>query len=231
MIRRLLFAGSALAVALLVASPAEAQLNLRGLKFPASLQNVFLLRGDAVQTELGLKDEQKASISELATALQQEAFEIFSGLQDLTQDEQKEQMPEVMQMIADKGKEIEEKVDKILAEEQKTRLKELSVQSRGPQALEDDEIAAALKVTDEQKKKLEAIREEGNAAMQEMFTSLRASGGDQGAMREKIGVMRKELSDKALALLTPEQREQFDKLKGKEFKFPSGRGGGGGLPF
>jgi hypothetical protein len=231
MIRRLLFAGSALAVALLAASPAQAQLNLRGLKFPASLQNVFLLRGDAVQTELGLKDEQKTAISELATALQQEAFEIFSGLQDLTPDEQKEQMPEVMQMIADKGKEIQEKVDKILADEQKTRLKELSVQARGPQALEDEEIAATLKLTDEQKKSLETIREEGNAAIQEAFTALRAEGGDQGKMREKMGEMRKQLSDKALAVLTPEQREQFDKLKGKEFKFPTGRGGGGGLPF
>jgi hypothetical protein len=32
-------------------------------------------------------------------------------------------------------------------------------------------------------------------------------------------------------VLTPEQKEQFEKLKGKEFKFPAGRGGGGGLPF
>jgi Spy/CpxP family protein refolding chaperone len=230
MIRRLLFAAAAFAVSLLAASPAEAQLNLRGLRFPASLQNIFLLRGDAVQTELALKDEQKTAISELALALQQEAFEIMSGLQDLTPEEQKEQMPEVMKMIAEKGTEIQGKVDEILVDEQKARLKELSVQARGPQALEDDEISAALKITDEQKKKLEEVREEGNAAMQEAMTSLRAGGGDQGKMREKMGAMRKELSEKALAVLTPEQKEQFEKLKGKEFKFPSGRGGGG-LPF
>jgi DNA-binding MarR family transcriptional regulator len=231
MIRRLLFAAAAFAVSLLAASPAEAQLNLRGLRFPASLQNIFLLRGDAVQTELGFKDEQKTAISELALALQQEAFEIMSGLQDLTPEEQKEQMPEVMKMIAEKGTEIQGKVDAILDDQQKARLKELSVQARGPQALEDEEISKALKITDEQKKKLEEIREEGNAAMQEAMTSLRAGGGDQGKMREKMGAMRKELSDKALAVLTPEQKEQFEKLKGKEFKFPTGRGGGGGLPF
>jgi hypothetical protein len=85
MIRRLLFAAAAFAVTLLAASPAEAQ--LRGMRFPASLQNIFLLRGDAVQSELTLKDDQKTAISELALALQQEAFEIISGLQDLTPEE------------------------------------------------------------------------------------------------------------------------------------------------
>ena len=43
-------------------------------------------------------------------------------------------------------------------------------------------------------------------------------------MRQKIMAMRKELGDKALAVLTPEQREQFDKMKGAKFDFPPQRG-------
>lgn len=227
MIRRFFLASATLALLLVLAPAAEAQ--LRGLRFPASLQNVFLLRGDAVQQELKLSDEQKATLSDLASQLQQEAFEIFSGLQDLTQEEQKEQMPEVMEMVAEKGKEIQEKVDKILEDQQKSRLKELSLQSRGAQALEDDELVAALKISEEQKAKLAAVREEGSDAIQKTFQELRAGGGDQGEMREKIAQMRKDLNEKALATLTPEQREQFEKMKGAEFKFPSGRGGG--FPF
>ncbi len=130
MIRKSLLAVSVVALALLVTSSAEAQ-NLRGLKFPASLQNVFLLRGDAVQEELGLNDEQKEQLSDLSRQLQQDAFEIFSGLQDLTPEEQKEQMPEVMEMVADKGKEVQEKVDEILDAKQQARLGELSLQARG----------------------------------------------------------------------------------------------------
>jgi Spy/CpxP family protein refolding chaperone len=229
MIRRFLLASATLALLLVFAPAAEAQLNLRGLKFPASLQNVMLLRGDAVQGELKLTDDQKKSLGDLAAQLQQEAFEIFSGLQDLTQEEQQEQMPEVMEMIAEKGKEIQEKVDKILEDQQKARLKELSLQARGAAALEDDELAAELKISDEQKAKLSAIREEGNEAMQKAFEELRAGGGDQGEMREKMAKFRKELSDKALAVLTPEQTEEFNKMKGAEFKFPSGRGGGFGF--
>ncbi len=227
MIRRFLLASATLTLLLVCTQSAEAQ--LRGLRFPASLQNVFMLRGDAVQDELKLNDEQKATLSDLALQLQQEAFEIFSGLQDLTQEEQKEQMPEVMEMIEEKGKEIGSKVDKILDDQQKSRLKELSLQARGAQALEDDEVVAALKISDEQKAKLAEVREQGNEAMQKALEELRGGGGDQGNLREKMAQMRKDLGDKALEALTPEQREQFAKMKGAEFKFPSGRGGG--FPF
>jgi len=225
MIRTWFVAASALALCLVFTSRAEAQLNLRGLRFPASLQNVFLLRGDAVQQELGVSDEQKTKLSELSTQLQQEAFEIFSGLQDLTPEEQKEQMPEVLQMIADKGKEIKEKVDNILDDKQKTRLVQLSLQARGAQSLEDDEVVEALKLTDEQKKKLATVREQGNEAMQKAFEGLRTGGGDQGDIRKKMGDLRKELNDKALAILNAEQTKKFDEMKGEKFEFPEGRGG------
>jgi hypothetical protein len=222
MFRPGLLAGVALALVVLTASSAEAQ--LRGLRFPPSLQNVFMLRSDEVQTELGLTDAQKTSLSELAMQLQQDAFEIFSGLQDLTPDEQKEAMPELMKTLGEKGKEVQGKVDGILDKKQIARLKELSVQSRGAQALEDDEVIAVLAINDDQKKKLADVREEGNAAMQQVLQKLREGGGDQGEIRKKMGELRKQLSDKALAILSPEQAKQFEKLKGAEFKFPPGRG-------
>lgn len=228
MFRSWLLAGSSLALILASASSAQAQLNLRGLRFPASLQNVFMLRQDAIQTELGVNDEQKKSLGDLAMEMQQKALEIFSGLQDLSPEEQKEQMPEVMKMIEDEGKAIGEKVDKILDEKQQGRLRELSLQSRGATALEDDEVIKALKITDEQKQKLADIREEGNKAMQEAIEGLRGGGGDQGQIREKLGKLRKDLSDKALAVLSADQRAQFDKMQGVEFKFPQG---GRGFPF
>ncbi len=229
MIRHILAAGIALALLLTFAPAAEAQLNLRGLRFPPSLQNVFLLRGDAVQDELKLDDEQKQQLQEVALQLQQEAFEIFSGLQDLTPEEQQEQMPEVMKMIEDRGQETQAKVDKILKEEQKSRLKELSLQARGTQSLEDEEIAEALELTDEQKKKLAEIREEGTAAMQEAIGELRSGGSGQGEIREKMEKLREELTKQAETVLTDAQRELFNKMKGAEFKFPQNRGGG--LPF
>ncbi len=223
MFRPRLLAGSALALVVCMASPALAQFP-RGLRFPASLQNVFLLRGDAVRKELGVNDEQQALLAELAKKLQQDAFEVLSGLQDLTPEEQQEVMPEVIEMIAERGTAAQGKVDEILDDSQTARLKELSLQSRGAQALEDDEIVAALKITDEQKETLAEVREEGSQALQEAFQKLRSGGGDQGDIRKKMAEMRNKLSDKGLAVLTPDQRQQFEKMQGAKFDFPPRRG-------
>jgi len=226
MVRTPVLISSALMLVLALASNASAQFNLRGMKFPASLQNVFMLSGEAVQKELSITEEQKKSLGELGDQLRSDALEIFSSLQDLTPEEQKEHMPELMKMIGEKGAAMQEKIDKLLDAKQLARMKELSLQSRGAQALEDDELAAKLKITDEQKAKLADIREEGNKLIEQAMQSLRGGGGDAGEMRKKMGAMRKELTDKAMAVLTPEQTKEFDKLKGAKFEFPPQRGFG-----
>lgn len=215
---------AALGLVLLMTTSASAQ--FRGMRFPPSLQNIFMLRGEAVQKELGVTDEQKKTLSELAAQLQAEAMEIISGLQDLSPEEQKEHMPELMKMVGEKGKDIQEKVDKVLDQKQLARMRELSLQSRGAAALEDDEVSAALKISDDQKTKLVAVREEGSKKMEEATQALRGGGGggDAGDIRQKMMDMRKELGDKALAVLSPEQREQFEKMKGAKFTFPPQRG-------
>jgi Spy/CpxP family protein refolding chaperone len=226
MVRTRVLTLSALLLALALTSSASAQFNLRGMKFPASLQNVFMLGGDAVQKELSISEEQKKSLSELSDQLRADALEIFSSLQDLTPEEQKEHMPELMKMIGEKGSAMQEKIDKMLDAKQKARLKELSLQNRGATALEDDELVAALKITDEQKQKLADVREEGNKLIEQAMQALRGGGGggDAGEARRKLGAMRKELTDKAMAVLTPEQLKEFDKLKGAKFDFPPQRG-------
>jgi len=77
-------------------------------------------------------------------------------------------------------------------------------------------------------KKLADIREEGNKLIEEAMQALRGGGGggDAGEARRKLGAMRKELTDKALAVLTPEQAKQLEKLKGAKFDFPPQRGFG-----
>ena len=92
--------------------------------------------------------------------------------------------------------------------------------------MEDDEVVAVLKISDDQKTKLVAVREEGNKKMEEAMAALRGGGGggDAGDMRQKMMDMRKELGDKALAVLSPEQKEQFEKMKGAKFTFPPQRG-------
>ncbi len=225
MFRLSLFAAVALALAAVMSAPAQAQFG-RGFQMPPAVQTIILLRTEAVQKEIKLSDEQTNDINDLAVQMQSEAMEIMSGLQDLTEEERKEELPNLMKTMNEKGKELQGKVDKLLNPAQTARIKELSLQRRGMQALGDEEVIAALKLTDDQKKQLTAIRDSAGKAQEEIMKAVISGGGgaDRSAIQGKMEAMRKELGDKALAVLTPEQREQFEKMKGAKFTFPQMRG-------
>jgi hypothetical protein len=226
MLRLGLLAGPALALTLLMTSSASAQLGGRGFSIPPTVQNIMLLRVDAVQKELSLNEEQAKSIADVGAQMQSDAMEIFSGLQDLTPEERQKELPELMKLMTEKAKELQAKVDKILMPPQSARLKELSIQRRGVEALQDDEVAKALKISDEQKKKLVGLRDEAGEKQQEIIQAVLSGGGDRSGIREKIQALQKEFGEKALAILSSEQREQFEKLKGAKFDFPPQRGFG-----
>ncbi|MBI3838870.1 MAG: hypothetical protein HY288_13185 [Planctomycetia bacterium] len=224
MFRPLLLAGCALTLAMLMASSASAQFFGRGMRVPPSVRNIMMLRSDAVKKELDLSADQQKSLDEIAAQMQSEAMEIISGLQDLTPEEREKELPSLLKTMTEKGKELQAQVDKVLNAKQLTRMKELSIQQRGPEAFEDEEVATALKLSDDQKKKLVAVRDEAADKQQEIIKALTSGegGGDRAAIGEKMQALRKELGDKALAVLTAEQREIFEKMKGAKFDFPQG---------
>jgi len=224
MTRVSLLLGCALALALSMTSSASAQ--FRGLKFPPAVQNLFLLRNDAVKKELTITDDQQNQLDDVAGQMQADALEIFSGLQDLSPEEREKEMPNLMKMLQEKGKELQGKVDKILDPKQTARMNEISLQARGAQALEDEDVIKALKLTDDQKKKLNDIRESFADKQNEIIKQLTegGGGGDGGDLREKVQELMKELGEKAMAVLTSEQKSTFEKMQGAKFDLPKGRG-------
>jgi Spy/CpxP family protein refolding chaperone len=228
MVRITVFFAAALALAVGMTSSASAQLG-KGFQIPPAVRNVFLLRTEQIQKELKLTDDQNTQIDDLAIQLQSDALELFSSLQDLSEEERKAELPNLMKKFSDKGKELQAKVDKFLDAKQNARMKELSLQQRDAEALGDEDVIAALKLTEDQKKKLSAIRDEAARQLEEALKPLLGGGGgggDLGDIRTKMEAMRKELSEKALAVLTTEQRAQFEKMKGEKFDFPAGGGFG-----
>lgn len=150
-----------------------------------------LLQVEQVQTELQLTDDQKASAGKLG--------EMRRGMRDLSEEDRQKRMGE-----------IQAKVDEILKPEQKTRLEEIVIQVQGPGALGRPEIQEKLGLSDEQRKKLDELNEEMRGKRREVFQS--------GSGPEKLDEIRKEQTDKANAILTDQQREQFDKLQGKKIE-------------
>jgi hypothetical protein len=224
----------AIIVAVAAAAPAGAQqkqrrggggLGGRAMMVPG-MDALMLLNSEAVQKELKLSTDQTTKVHESATEIQSEMQEIFSGLQDLSPEERREKMQELRGEAEKKVKELRTKVDVLLDGAQKDRLKQLVLQRRGVLgALEDPEVAVALKLSDEQKKQLEELRPARGQGGQGAGAG-GGGGGDREAMRARMQAMQKERNEKALAILTAEQKAELEKMQGPKFDFPPGGPGG-----
>jgi Spy/CpxP family protein refolding chaperone len=177
---------------------------------------LFLLRNETVQKDLSLTDDQKASVQKLLDSAQ----EARSSLQGLQGEERTAKMQELR-------KAQDEKVAGILNDKQKARLKEIGLQVRGASALTDKEVAESLKLTDDQVNKIKEIVDAMQKDVQEAFQSA-GQGGDRTAVREKATKIRKDSTDKMLAVLSAEQKASFEKMQGAKIDLPQGGFGGPG---
>jgi Spy/CpxP family protein refolding chaperone len=182
-----------------------------------------------VQKELNLSDEQKAKVQELQNELMCETLPKVEPGQNMD-------LKELQKRLQTTPPEVREKEQKRLAEilkpEQLARLKEISLQAQGAAALRKPELANALGLTLEQRAQLNAAFKQAD---KQRSKSLQAStmGGVMSSGSMKPNELEQELMQKALRVLTPEQRHTFEKMKGKpvDLTTPPGSGGllGGGV--
>jgi Spy/CpxP family protein refolding chaperone len=110
---------------------------------------------------------------------------------------------------------------KILTKPQLMRAEQISLQRMGPMsAVRNPQVAAALKLTDEQREKMDLIRKD-------IPQELRPRGGGGQALIQKTREWRKSQEEKILNVLTPAQKAKWNQLLGEPFKFEN-RGSGGG---
>ncbi len=190
-------------------NPPARQRGMRG----GGGSSLALLRSDVVLKDLNLTDDQKTSIQKLQDSARE-------SMQGLSREERTTKMPELI-------KEQDSKVASILDDKQKARLKEIRLQARGPSALTDKEVAEALKLTDDEVNKIKEIADAMQKDMQEAFQSA-GQGGDRTAVREKTTKIRKDSTDKMLAVLSDEQKASYEKMLGAKIDLPQGAGFGGG---
>lgn len=199
MMKRLMQITLAAAIAVSLALAEERQPG-SGFDLPARF---FLLTQKSVQKELKLTDEQIEKI----TALQEKHRDDRSKAKGLKGEE-------LRKNIAERVKAENELIDNVLKPEQFKRFRQISLQwhlRALPFTLTREEIAKALQITDEQKKKIEEIQAE-------------ATKGFLGAGRlneegfKKIETVRKETNAKTMGVLTAEQKTILKEMIGEPFK-------------
>jgi Spy/CpxP family protein refolding chaperone len=155
----------------------------------------------SVQEELKLSEEQ---VTKLKDAAEQQRGS-FKGFKDLSKEERQ-------QKAAERAKAADKALAGILNPNQYKRLKQISLQLRGADALADPTVAEAIKLSDDQKEKIKTIREEARNEMRTLFKS-----DDKEAARQKIADLRKATQHKVLGVLTDEQKTTWKEMTGAPF--------------
>jgi len=190
-----------------VASAQPADGRGRGMMMGAMMSQAALLRQEAVQAELGVTADQK---SKLTTVLPDRG-PAGGNFRDMSDEDRRKWMEErrVHQV------EDDQKIAALLEPRQLDRLKQIRVQALGARALMDDVIGKEIGVTEEQAKSL-----------REAMEAMRGQGGGNPLQ------MRQEMYQKAVEMLSAEQKAKFEELRGPAFDLSKlqMRGPGGGRP-
>jgi hypothetical protein len=166
---------------------------------------VDLLKKEMVQKELELTDEQKTKVNQAVDDAFSAMYSIFPRMarQNLSSQQKEAMILETMKKSQDK---CMAKVNKILNSNQLERLKQICLQADGTMALMNPDVIKALNIAGEQQATIKSMIDETQNKMREEAAS--------------TGIIKtpKDLESKVLAVLTADQRDQFEKMKGKKFE-------------
>lgn len=196
---------------------------------------------ESVQQEIEMSDEQVEEIGELLEKMRNERRPQGRRGQggneeneDMTEEEiqkqREERRAQAMEQASANEKKAVDGLKNVLLDHQFDRLHEIYVQALGVAALQNDEIAKKLNITEKQKTAMVEVRDQIREDAMEEFSKLRESG-DREAMQKRMTEIRGESEAKIMDVLTDKQKSSFEKMKGDAFEIPAealrGQRGGG----
>lgn len=215
----------ALGAVLFAAAAAQAAEGAqRGFMGPSRGSLLDLLRIEQVQKDLKLSDEVAAKVTEVREKLGAEMREKFAALREMEDREQRRaKMTELSDELDQKAR---EQLREVLSREQMMRLYQIRMQVRpAVESLTNRRVAGRLQLTEEQQQKLAQISKEAEAKQSELRGSMRDATDEQRTeVFQKLGKIRSDADEKALGVLTAEQKEAFEKMKGAKIELPARRG-------
>ena len=158
----------------------------------------------------------------------------MADMQNLTPEERSAKMQDMRKEMDAAAAKTQKAVEGILLPHQFERVKQIQLQQQftmgANMALAAPELQKDLGLTDDQKAKIKTINDEAMQAMRGAFTP--GQPPSQADM-DKMTKAREENAKKALDVLTADQKEKLEKMKGPKFDTTTlfggmGRIGGGG---
>jgi hypothetical protein len=177
-----------------------------------------------VQKELKLDDAQLDLLKQLSAELREKGQALFQNSNSLAPEERQKR---ITAFRADSDK----KIGEILDPKQKSRLRQLEIQRGGMRILTRTDIQDELKLSADQKSKIQATVDAERTTMQKAFEEFRSAGqnmtDDQRRQAfAKVREMNAATDQKLGAILTEGQKKQFQTMQGAPFTFPERQGRG-----
>lgn len=177
-----------------------------------------LLSLEQVQKELKLNEEQKGKVEQIGKKLRAEMREQYAGLREITDPEKRRaKSAELSDQLDDKTR---EQLREVISREQLIRLYQIRIQIRGAvYALSNEYVAGRLKLTDEQKTKVAEIDKSARQKQSKLYAGLRDAGQEERTKAfAELRKIRQQGDKEALGLLTAEQKEGLEKIKGEKLE-------------
>jgi hypothetical protein len=221
----------ALALGAIVAVAATAQAPQgprRGFGMGSSRDSLLgLLRIEQVRNELKLSDEETGKITELREKLGAEMREKFTALREI--DDQAQRRVKMTELMDESSRKARGQLREMLSREQMTRLYQIRMQVRPlVDSLANRRLASRLQLTEEQQNKVAEIIKAVQTQQTQMRGSMRnlrdATQEQRTEVFQKFRKIRSDADEKALGLLTDEQKEALEKMKGAKIELPARRG-------
>lgn len=170
----------------------------------------FVIMAPNVQKELKFTDEQSGKVRDTVMELGGKYRDQFMALRDLPESERPAKVRELSKALTDDVKKALS-----LSDEQAKRYDQIVLQQRGLQAFIDPDFQTKLRFTDEQKQKASELSTE---ARQKSEDIRKDAGDNREELMRKFIELRKEYADKAIALLSDDQKKTWRELTGEPFE-------------
>ena len=193
----------------LAATQARVKKILADLAVLQGAGQFVLLNNGSVLDDLRLSAEQRDQIRALKELMDKQRNETFKAFFRMTAAERQRRFVEL-------ARSNETAVAAILKAEKLHRLEQIALQNRGPAAFLEADVATALKLTAEQKRRIRTV--EAETFFGPPPGPPRHGGPGRGAPRKEHEKRLKEARDRIQALLTPAQAKQWREMTGTPFK-------------
>jgi LTXXQ motif family protein len=190
-----------------------------------------LIQSDQLKTELSITPEQSAKLktveNDLRTKMTKRKTTVEAELKGVTDSKVKEEkLKAAYKEIDAETKSSRDSISTILKPDQLKRLKEvfLSIYGFGP--LNSKDYKDELKLTAEQTKQLDTLSEQMQTSMRTSWETTddpTKSAAVLSTNKNQMQSIIKSSNDKAMQVLTAEQKKTLETLKGKPFTFKPGK--------